>query len=142
MFPAKTAFALIIFLAAMSAHALLEQQPVTASAGWVKAPAPGEDTAAAFVVVNNPTMYDVYLVAVTADVAAEAKFRQARADGADSAEVKEVTAPAYGKVEMTPAGVHVALARLKRPLKVGETVQMTLATDSGVALQVAAVVKP
>lgn len=142
MSPAKTAIALIIFLAAMSAHALLEKQPVTASAAWVKAPTSGSDTAEAFVVVSNPTMYDVYLVSVAADLAGEATFRQAQPGGAGSAEVKEVTAPAYGKVELTASGAHISLAKLKRPLKAGDTVQLTLTTDSGVALQVAAPVKP
>lgn len=120
-------------------RAVVAQKPLTASGAWVKLPAAGETTAAAFVVVDNPTMYDVYVVSASSDVAGEVQFWQKSADGRAEA-VKELPAPAFGKLSMTPDGAYMLLAGLTRPLKAGDTVTLTIATDSGQALTVAAIV--
>lgn len=116
------------------------QKPITASDAWVKALPDG--TATAFAVVDNPTMYDVYLVSASADIADEVRFREPEATGStNTKEVKEITAPAYSKAILTPGGTHLTLDKLKRQLKVGETIVLTLTTDGGLVLQVPAVVK-
>jgi copper(I)-binding protein len=132
---------LAIFLTGLAALAAA-QKPVTASKGWVRRPAPNSTTTAAFVVVDNPTMYDVYIVSATSDAAAEVQLRETTATGGDTPRpIKEITVPAYGQVEMTPDGVHLVLVGLKRPLEIGETVTLTLVTDGNVSLQVPAVVR-
>ena len=132
-----------VICAALGSSALAGQKAVTASSAWIKAPGSADGTATAFLVVDNPTMYDVYLVSAATEVAEEVQFREPGAKGsADTQPVKEVTIPAYGKVELTPSGVHLTLGKLKRELKVGETITITLTTDSGGVLQVPAVVKP
>ena len=113
----------------------------TASKGWVKAPGAGETTATAFAVVENPTMYDVYLTSAAADVAGKVEFRE-KADGSAAAQAKKfVMVPAYGSVSMDPKGVYLLLMELKRPLKEADQVSLTLTTDAGVALKVSAVVR-
>jgi copper(I)-binding protein len=107
--------------------------------GWVKAPAAGETTAAAFALIRNPTMYDIYVTAAATDVAGSVELRQA-APGTPGKAVKEITVPAYESLTLGPAGMHLLLKDLKKPLKPGETVALTLTTDQGV-LKVAAVVK-
>ncbi len=125
-----------------SSHLVARQKAVTASGAWVKAPGAGETTAAAFVEVDNPTMYDVYLVSGTTDAAARVQFRETTEPGGSHAKtVPELTVPAFGVLEMKPDGVHVLLTDLKRPLKAGDTISLTLTTDSGVALEVSAVVR-
>jgi hypothetical protein len=116
-----------------------QQKPVTAADGWVKAPAPGETTAAAFALIRNPTMYDIYVTAAASDAAGSVELRQA-APGTPGKAVKEITVPAYESLALGPAGMHLLLKDLKKPLKPGETVGLTLTTDQGV-LKVAAVVK-
>jgi len=119
---------------------MAQQKPVTAADGWVQAPKAGETTAAAFAIVRNPTMYDVYVTAAATDAAGSVELRQA-APGTPGKVVKQLTVPAYESVSMGPAGMHLLLKDLKRPLKPGDTVSLTLTTDQGV-LKVAAVVKP
>ena len=117
-------------------------QAPSASDAWVKLPASGETTASAFVSVDNPTMYDIYLSAATADVAGKVEFRQADASGALKPEpVKNVTVPAYGALELDAKGTRLVLSDLKRPLKEGETVNLTLSILYGPTLQVPATVK-
>ena len=116
--------------------AVAQQDDVSASKGWVKLPAAGETTAAAFAVVNNPTMYDVYLVSATTDVAEKVEFRQT----ADQS-VKALTVPAYGAVAMGTDGVHLLLTGLKRPLEENERISLTLKTSDGITMTVSAVVR-
>lgn len=113
-----------------------QQDGVSASKGWVKLPTVGETTAAAFAVVNNPTMYDVYLVSATTDVAEKVEFRQT-----PDQSLKELTVPAYGAVAMGADGVHLLLTDLKRPLEENEHVSLTLETSDGITMTVSAVVR-
>jgi len=125
----------------VAATAGRQQQP-SASSGWVKLPAPGETTASAFVSVDNPTMYDIFLASASADVAGKVEFRQADANGTLKPDaVKNVSVPAYGSLEMDPKGMQLVLSELKRPLKEGETVMLTVSILYGAKLQVPATVK-
>ena len=55
--------------------------------------------------------------------------------------VKEIIVASFGSAELKPGGPHVMLMDLKRPLKAGETIEIVLATDSGIILKVPAPVK-
>ena len=114
---------------------------VKISKGSVKVPTAGETTTTAFAVVENPTMYDVYLVSATADVAGKAEFREKISEGAEAQVKKFVTVPAYGSVSMDPKSLYLLLTDLKRPLKEADPVSLTLTTDTGAALRVSAVVQ-
>ena len=121
------------------AHLRAQGQEVTVAEGWVKLPPAGETTASAFVVVGNPTMYDVYLVSAASNVAGKVEFRKP-GDGEAKA-ARELTVPAYGKLTMRPDGVHLLLVDLKRLLQEDESVPLTLTTDGNVKLRIQAVVR-
>ena len=119
-----------------------EQNSLNASKAWVKAPAAGATSTEAFVVVENPTMYDVYVVSASADVAGSVTFEKPGATpGAIPQVVSAITAPAYGFVELKPEGVHLVLSSLSKPLTPGDSITITLTTDNGLELTVAANVK-
>ncbi len=84
----------------MQVNASVQEPSVSVLEGWIELPADGATTASAFVVVKNPTMYDIYMVSATAEVAARAEFRAADVVGAKT--LSNVTVPAYGSVEMRP----------------------------------------
>ena len=133
------AHAVIIILSSSFLHATspaFEQRALSVTDAWVKLPAAGETSAAAFAVINNPSMYDAYVVSVSTEAAATVQFRDAAAK-----EVKELTVPAYDKVELSVKGTHLWLAGLKRPLKEGETIALTLTTDDGSSMKVSAQVR-
>jgi copper(I)-binding protein len=118
---------------------LSAQGAVTASSGWVMEPAAGATSTSAYAVIENPTMYEVYVVGVATDAAASAEV----ADGPDTAPkaVRELAVPSYGSTELKPGGVHIVLKSLKKPLKAGESVDLTLTTDGGAIIKLTAVVK-
>ncbi len=118
---------------------LSAQAPVTASSGWVMEPAAGATSTSAYAVIENPTMYEIYVTAVTTDAAASAEV----ADGPAAAPkaVRELAVPAYGRTELKPDGVRILLKDLKKPLKAGDDVDLTLTTDGGVVIKLTAAVK-
>lgn len=125
-------------LVSVSSAAAQGKEP-SVSEAWVKVPPAGQSEAVAFATVENPTMYDFYLVSATADAAGKVEFREGGTAQAKS--VKEVTVPAYGSLAMDDKGVHVVLTDLKKPLKEGDKVSLVLTTELGIALRIDATVK-
>ena len=117
------------------AVAMLAQPSPTASDAWIAAPADGTTTAAAYVTVSNPTMYDIYIASASSDAAGKIELREGNASAST------LTVPSYGSLEMKPGGSSLLLADLKRALKAGEKVELKLQTDGGVNLTIEAIVK-
>ena len=112
-----------------------QDKGVKTSNGWVKLPAPGETQAMAFVTVENPGMYEVNITGATAEAAGKVEMRDA------GQAVTFINVPPYGRVDMAANGAHLLLIGLKRPLKAGDAVSLTLSTDSDITLTVAAQVR-
>jgi periplasmic copper chaperone A len=127
--------------ACITAGTLLAAQQAgpSASEAWVAEPSDGAAVAEAFVLVENPSMYEVFIVSVTADVAASAEIVDGPVDGAKV--VRELAVPAYGRAELKPGAVRIRLKNLTKPLKAGDTVALTMTTDSGAVVKVSAPVK-
>jgi copper(I)-binding protein len=117
---------------------LAAQGAVTASSGWVMEPAAEATSTSAYAVIENPSMYEVYVVGVTADAAASAEVADGPATTAKA--LRELAVPAYGRTEMKPGGVHIVLKELKKPLKAGDSVELTLTTDGGAIIKLTAAV--
>lgn len=92
-------------------------------------------TANVYLVVNNPTMYDVYVMSATSDAAGKVELYSA------DKPVDNLTVAAYGALELKSGGMFLRLSDLKRELKAGESVAVTLTTDGGVAIAATAIVK-
>lgn len=138
--PRRFSSSLLVGFVVLASIALgAQEKAVTASAGWVAEPAAGATTASAFLQIENPTMYDVYIVSAAADVAGSVELHE-QAGGASKA-TKELTVPAFGSLELKPDAAHLVLKALTRPLKKGETVNLTVKTDGGVTLKVPATVR-
>ena len=131
----------IILVAALAFGSVSAQGRISASDGRVKLPAAGATQAMAFVTLENPTMYAIYVTSAAADAAGKVELRDAGQDGdARLKPVEFITVPAYGRVDMGATGVHLLLRDLKRPLKEGDAVALTLTTDVDVTLKLQAVV--
>jgi copper(I)-binding protein len=96
----------------------------------------------AFVAIENPTMYGIYVTSASTDAAGTVELR----DGSQrvDARVKPVafiSVPAYDRVDMGPGGPHLMLVDLKRPLQEGDKIALTLTTDNAGTLEVSAIVR-
>lgn len=127
-----------VLLSVGTGTVLAQDKPVTATDAWVKLPEAGAKTTEAFVTVNNPGMYAIYLVSGTTDVAGKIEFRDASKGNAVQ---EDVTVPAYDSAYLNPKGAHIYLTDLKKELKEGDSVHMTLKTELGIPIEVDATVK-
>jgi copper(I)-binding protein len=93
------------------------------------------DAAVVLATINNPTMYDIYLVSGKSDAVAKVELL----DG-DKA-VTSLTVPAYGSLELKADGPRVRLSGIKGPLKAGDQLKLTLETDGGVEIPITAIIK-
>ena len=93
-------------------------------------------TASVYVVINNPTMYDIYVMSATSDAAAKVELYSA------DKPVDNMTVAAYGSLTLKAGGMCLRLSDMKRELKAGESITVTMMTDGGVAIAATAVVKP
>ena len=137
-------FGVAAMCAGLAWGGVLDEQPkrVEASGAWVRTPTGGDTTTTAFVDVDNPTMYDVYLVSAATDAAGKVELRDKGQSGDPQGQLKKfITVPAFGSMAMDPKGEHLLMTDLKRPLKEGDTVSISLTTDSGVVLEVSAKVR-
>ena len=97
---------------------------------------------AIYATLNNPTMYDAYVQSGTSD-AGKVELREgdpSTAPGASNA-IDNITIPSFGSVELKAGGPFVLVTELKSPPKAGETINLKLVTDGGIAIAIAAVVK-
>ena len=109
------------------------QKDPTASDAWAAAPANG--SVAVYATINNPTMYDVYVVSGKSESAGKVELFSG------DKPVSTITVPAYGSTELTPGAAFVRLSELKKELKAGDQLTLTLETDGGISIPIAAVVK-
>lgn len=120
----KMAFA--VALAAL----VLQKTPSAsdASAAIVK------DGIAIYAMLTNPGMYDAYVQSGTSD-AGKVELR----DGESPA--GNITIPSFGSVELKAGGPFVLVTGLKGQPKAGDTINVTLMTDGGDKIAVAATIK-
>jgi copper(I)-binding protein len=125
--------------ALMLATWVFAQAAPSASGGWVATPAAGATSTDAYVTIENPTMYEVFVIKVTSDAAGAAEIAEGPGDAAKT--IRELPVPAYGSAELKPGALRIRLKDLNRPLKDGDSVGLILMTDGGVAIKVGAIVK-
>jgi copper(I)-binding protein len=101
---------------------------IEASNVWARSAMKGGN-GAAYMLLKNNTNEDEPLVGVSSDVAeaTEIHLSQIKADGTMEMTPQEsIPLPARGKVEFKPGSYHVMLIGLKRDLKAGDEISLTL----------------
>jgi copper(I)-binding protein len=137
MFRAKTtiglAAALCSLLAVMGMPATALAAPLAVEDGYVREMPPGQTVSAAFMVLRNTTAIPIAIVAATCDASDQAEIHNHRhtADGMRMEKVIRLEIPAQGRQALQPGGYHLMLIGLKRPLKAGDTIGITLLDEMG-----------
>ncbi|MBP7777668.1 MAG: copper chaperone PCu(A)C [Acidobacteria bacterium] len=132
--------ALVAVVCTWPSVSVAQPAPAAVSA-WVAAPAAGATSAVAYVEVSNPTMYEIYITGATSDAAPTVELLAGKTGGAEPAVVTEFPVPAYGGTAAADTAPHLRLVGVSRPLAPGDTVLLTLTTDGGATLKVAAPVR-
>jgi periplasmic copper chaperone A len=117
------AFVIGLILAASAAAQVTVDQP------WVRATAPGQPVAAAYLKIKSAQA--AALVAVRTPVTARAGIHEMKMEGGvmKMRPVARIELPAGKTVELEPGGYHLMLMNIAKPLRPGETVPMTLVIE-------------
>ena len=101
-------------------------QPVSVKDAWVRAPAPGQKVAAAYMELVSRA--PLALTGVASPAAGSAELHATSMEGGvmRMRPVTRIELPAGGTVKLAPGGLHVMLVDLKQPLKPGDKVPLTL----------------
>ncbi|MGH8640459.1 MAG: copper chaperone PCu(A)C [Burkholderiales bacterium] len=101
-------------------------QPVVVSDAWVRAPAPGQKVAAAYMELTSRV--NLSLVAVASPAAASVELHNTAVEEGvmKMRPVGRIELPAGKPVKLAPGGLHAMLVDLKQPLKTGDKVLLTL----------------
>ena len=106
---------------------------------WVREVPPTSKMSAAYMIIENKGKEADRLVDASNNVSeitelhetVEGKMRR----------VKAIEVPAGGKVELKPGGLHIMLINLKKPLKEGDKVELTLKFEKAGEIKVQAPVR-
>ncbi|HET8711733.1 MAG TPA: copper chaperone PCu(A)C [Spongiibacteraceae bacterium] len=106
--------------------------------GYVRELPPGQSTSAAYMKLLNNSARPIAIVAATSDVSQVAELHTHKhVDGAMRMEqVRRLVVPARGKIELAPGGYHLMLINLKRTLRAGDMVGITLLDEEGKSYRV------
>jgi periplasmic copper chaperone A len=131
------ALALLLFAGAASAQVEIEQP-------WMRATAPGAETAAGYMTLRNKSSQPDRLVGGSSPVAGRLQTHVHIKDGdiVRMREVKGYDIPAKGTFELKPGDAHLMLVELKRPLKGGEKIPVVLKFEKSGELKVDFEVRP
>ena len=96
---------------------------------WARATPAGASTGAVYLTITNKSHDADRLLGASSDVAEKLQIHEMKVVNG-TMEMREVSGglpvPPSGSVELKPGGYHVMLMGLKKPLKVGETIPLTL----------------
>ncbi|WBS04756.1 copper chaperone PCu(A)C [Pseudoduganella sp. SL102] len=115
-------------LALASLSAISANAQVTVKDAWARATVPAAKASGAFLRIESKT--DARLVGVSSPVGMAELHQMSMQDNRMSmAHVDAIDLPAGKAVQLAPGGYHVMLMGLKRQLKEGETVPLTLVVE-------------
>jgi copper(I)-binding protein len=106
-----------------------EAGPIRVDGPWARPTVGDARSTAAYMKIENGGDTPDRLVAVKSDVAGHLMLHESRMEGDVMKMVhldRGVEIPAHGSAELKPLGLHVMVMGLKAPLKVGETLPLTL----------------
>lgn len=105
---------------------------------WSRATPPGSTIGVGFMMLRNAGSAAARVVGASTPVAGRVEMHVTTRDGdvMTMRQVESFAIPAGGVVELKPGGAHLMLTGLRRPLKQGERVPLTLKLESGGELRV------
>jgi copper(I)-binding protein len=125
----------VVFLGVLSAVSALPvgalaAEPLSIKNAWTRSTAPGQRTAGVYMQLESAAA--AALVAVETPVAAKAELHMMSMEGGvmRMRPIGKLDLPAKTAVKLAPGGLHLMLTEVKRPLKTGDTVPLTLTIEA------------
>jgi len=111
----------------MTGHAIKHGQ-LSLEQAWARATPPRAKNGAAYVTITNHGAMADKLIAAATDAAAKAELHtHIMTDGVmKMRQIPSIAVPAHGSTQAKPGGDHIMLMGLKKSLKAGEEISLTL----------------
>lgn len=119
----------LVLGALLLAGSAVAADPVVVRNAWIRAPAPGQPVAGAYMEVTAAAKSA--LVAISSPVAARGELHSTKMEGGimKMRPAERIELAAGRPVKLEPGGLHVMLIDLKRTLKPGEKVPLVLTVE-------------
>ncbi len=132
-----------LLLLLLIAGIVLSKPRIVVEDPWVREVPPVSTMSAAFMKIKNIGDEKDYLIGVKTDASQIAEIHTTVMEEGmmKMRRLDRVEIPAGGTVEFKPMGKHIMLINLKRPLKAGEKVRITLVFEKSGEITVSAPVK-
>jgi copper(I)-binding protein len=98
---------------------------------WIREPAPGQTVVGGFMDITSDR--DASLIKVTSPVAGMVELHEMKMQGdvMQMRPVEKIDLPKGKTVKLAPGGLHLMVEELKKPLKAGDKVPLTMSIRSG-----------
>jgi copper(I)-binding protein len=118
-----------VLLGALHAFGASAAETVKFANGWVRAPAPGQKTAAAYIELTSDR--NAAVVAAGSPTAARVEMHSTSTEGGvmRMRALERIELPAGRVVKLSPGGTHLMLVDLKQSLKPGDKVPLVLSVQ-------------
>jgi hypothetical protein len=119
----------LFVIAALLFAAQVYAADVTVDGAWARATAPGQANGSVGMIVTS--QQDARLIAVSSTVAARSEIHTMTMDNGimKMRQIEDLPLPAKQAVKLGPGGEHLMLMGLKKPLKEGDTISLTLTVE-------------
>ena len=116
---------------------------MTVNNAYVRATPPGVPNSAAFMQLKNHASHDISVMSATSTVAKKVELHTHDMINGEMRmyQVKKIDVNAKATTSLQPGGFHIMLLGLKKPLKEGDMINLTLTLYSGETISVSAPVK-
>ncbi len=127
----------------MSGTALAGGEKAKVMDPWVRSAPPAMKMHAAYFVVMNPSGKAVDLIGAASPQYKMAELHLSKVEGGVATMVKQdqISVPANGKIAFAPGSFHVMLMHPRKPIRTGDTVDITLKFADGSSLAMTAPVR-
>ena len=122
-----------LFLMVLSPTALAQ---IELESAYVRAMPSSAPNSGAFMVIHNSSDEQVKLIGAQSSIANKVELHTHKLEDGmmKMRQVEFIAVPKNGKTELKPGGLHIMLIGLKRPVTVGEQVELSLQFDDGTSL--------
>ncbi len=134
----STRIAGFLFSLFVAVTAVAQPTPVRIESPWTRATPPGASTGAGFLTAHNANAQADRLISASSPMAGRTELHEMtmEKDVMKMREVKSISLPANGKLELKPGGYHLMLLQLNAPLKAGDKVPVTLQFEKAGAVKI------
>lgn len=117
--------------------------PITIEGAYVRLLPPSLPNTGAFMVFKNSGDIDIAVINVHSDMAETVEMHaHVHENGImKMRQVERIEIPAHGATALQPGGFHIMLIGLKKPLELGQVVEINVRFDNGLSEKVKAEVK-